>query len=231
MNRIRNCGDLDEHLARYVDGEQPDHVRDAVNAHLNACPPCRRRAEVERIAQQVVRARRERLREQAPASLRESVSSFQRPASGSQLSAASLQPPVYRRWLPLSVAATLLLAVAGVFLLGINDRVEALAAGLALDHAKCFKVGTTTGEKDSAASEARWQRAQGWEVTLPQSRDEQLTLVDVRRCLTADGWSAHVLEQNAGKQVSLKYEQHRGVPSSCFGDTQYFVTAVQRITP
>lgn len=42
---------------------------------------------------------------------------------------------------------------------------------------------------------------------------------------------AHILEQNAGKQVSLKYEQHRGVPSSCFGDTQYFVTAVQRITP
>ncbi len=41
---------------------------------------------------------------------------------------------------------------------------------------------------------------------------------------------AHVLEQNAGKQVSLKYEQHRGVPSSCFGDTEYFVTAVQRIT-
>ena len=42
---------------------------------------------------------------------------------------------------------------------------------------------------------------------------------------------AHVLEQNAGKQVSLKYEQHRGVPTSCFGDTEYFVTSVQRISP
>jgi hypothetical protein len=42
---------------------------------------------------------------------------------------------------------------------------------------------------------------------------------------------AHILEQNAGKQVSLKYEQHRGIPTSCFGDTQYFVTAVQRINP
>jgi hypothetical protein len=42
---------------------------------------------------------------------------------------------------------------------------------------------------------------------------------------------AHVLEQNAGKQVSLTYEQHRGIPSSCFGETEYFVTRVSRIAP
>ena len=29
---------------------------------------------------------------------------------------------------------------------------------------------------------------------------------------------ARVLEQNIGKQMSLTYEQHRGVPTSCFGD-------------
>jgi hypothetical protein len=42
---------------------------------------------------------------------------------------------------------------------------------------------------------------------------------------------AHLLETYAGKQVSLTYEQHRGIPSSCFGETQYFVTRVQRINP
>ena len=42
---------------------------------------------------------------------------------------------------------------------------------------------------------------------------------------------AQVLEQNAGKQVSLTYEQHRGIPSSCFGDTEYFVSRVNRIGP
>jgi hypothetical protein len=42
---------------------------------------------------------------------------------------------------------------------------------------------------------------------------------------------ARLLEQNAGKQVSLSYEQHRGVPTSCFGETEYFVTGVQRIGP
>jgi len=40
---------------------------------------------------------------------------------------------------------------------------------------------------------------------------------------------AHIIEQNAGKQVSLTYEQHRGVPTSCFGETEYFVTRVNRI--
>jgi hypothetical protein len=42
---------------------------------------------------------------------------------------------------------------------------------------------------------------------------------------------AHVIEQNAGKQVSLTYEQHRGVPTSCFGETEYFVTGVHRTVP
>jgi len=42
---------------------------------------------------------------------------------------------------------------------------------------------------------------------------------------------AHVIEQNAGKQVSLTYEQHRGVPSACFGETEYFVTRVSRVGP
>src|SRR6266480_6598711 len=42
---------------------------------------------------------------------------------------------------------------------------------------------------------------------------------------------AHVLELNAGKQVSLTYEQHRGIPTTCFGETDYFVTRVSRIGP
>ena len=33
----------------------------------------------------------------------------------------------------------------------------------------------------------------------------------------------------AGQRVSLTYEQHVGVPSSCFGETEYFVTAVRLV--
>jgi len=40
---------------------------------------------------------------------------------------------------------------------------------------------------------------------------------------------AHVIERSMGQKVALAYEEHRGVPTSCFGDTQYFVTGVRRV--
>lgn len=42
---------------------------------------------------------------------------------------------------------------------------------------------------------------------------------------------ANVLEQTIGKQVSVTYEQHRGLPTSCFGETEYFISRVNRIAP
>ena len=42
---------------------------------------------------------------------------------------------------------------------------------------------------------------------------------------------AALIVRSAGKRVSLTYEEHRGVPTSCFGDTEYFVTGVRPVTP
>jgi len=42
---------------------------------------------------------------------------------------------------------------------------------------------------------------------------------------------ANMINQAAGKKVSLYYEQHIGIPTSCFGETQYFVTAVRIVDP
>ena len=36
------------------------------------------------------------------------------------------------------------------------------------------------------------------------------------------------IESSAGHRVELHYEEHRGIPSSCFGDTQYFVTSAKK---
>ena len=33
-----------------------------------------------------------------------------------------------------------------------------------------------------------------------------------------------------GTRVALHYQQHKLVPSSCFGDTEYFVTDARRVT-
>jgi hypothetical protein len=35
----------------------------------------------------------------------------------------------------------------------------------------------------------------------------------------------------AGQRVRLTYKQHRGVPTSCFGETEYFVTSASALGP
>ena len=42
-----------------------------------------------------------------------------------------------------------------------------------------------------------------------------------------DDLIAQQINQSIGQRVALSYEQHIGIPSSCFGDTQYFVRAVK----
>ncbi len=45
---------------------------------------------------------------------------------------------------------------------------------------------------------------------------------------------AKVLNTTIGKRVAVHYEQHKWIPNSCFGDTEYFVTAangVEATTP
>ena len=42
---------------------------------------------------------------------------------------------------------------------------------------------------------------------------------------------ARQLQSAIGKRVVINYEQHKGVPTSCFAETEYFVTRVVAITP
>jgi len=37
------------------------------------------------------------------------------------------------------------------------------------------------------------------------------------------------LNQTIGKRVAVSYEQHKGVPTQCFGETDYFVTDVKAV--
>jgi hypothetical protein len=40
---------------------------------------------------------------------------------------------------------------------------------------------------------------------------------------------AQVILNHMGSRVSLTYDEHRGVPTSCFGETPYFVSGVRRV--
>jgi hypothetical protein len=42
---------------------------------------------------------------------------------------------------------------------------------------------------------------------------------------------ANELEEAAGKRVALSYDQHKGIPTTCFGETEYFVTGVRVVGP
>jgi len=44
-----------------------------------------------------------------------------------------------------------------------------------------------------------------------------------------DNATAKRIQATVGKRVALSYEQHIGVPTSCFGDTQYYITDVHVI--
>jgi len=61
-------------------------------------------------------------------------------------------------------------------------------------------------------------------VTLPGTVAEKF-LFTVR-----DNDLAKQLNAAIGKRVTVHYEQRKWIPTSCFGDTEYFVTSVQ-VTP
>jgi anti-sigma factor RsiW len=211
---IRRCRDLDERLTPYVDGEAAPDERRAVDAHLAKCPPCRGHADAERAAREVIQQHRDELRPPAPDRLRARCvahrdtgstlaprSSLGRARSSAIGRVASGVP----RWVPLSLAATLLLAVGGVFLSGVNSGVQALATGLVLDHAKCFQFkGDLSKPVDVKVLEGKWEREQGWPLDLPASAgDEQLRLLTVRRCLSTDGRVAHAMYLWRGQPLSV----------------------------
>jgi hypothetical protein len=60
-------------------------------------------------------------------------------------------------------------------------------------------------------------------VSMPGTMSEKF-LFTVR-----DDAVAQKINANLGKKVALKYDQHIGLPTTCFGDTEYFVSGVEVI--
>jgi hypothetical protein len=58
-------------------------------------------------------------------------------------------------------------------------------------------------------------------VSMPGTMSEKFTF-SVR-----DDAVAERINSALGKRVALSYQQHKGVPTTCFGETEYFVVAVR----
>ena len=126
---MAECRDLESLFAAYVDGEAATgRLRGASTRTSASCAPCRSRVAAERVVRDAVAARRETLRGvrdrglAAPVRGTLSHAATCRGRTGGRAGASSRAG----RWVPLSMVATLVLAVAGVFIYGLKDGIEAL---------------------------------------------------------------------------------------------------------
>lgn len=53
------------------------------------------------------------------------------------------------------------------------------------------------------------------------------TIADKFYFTVRDEEVAKQINQSLGKKIAVEYEQHKGLPTSCFGDTEYFAKAVK----
>lgn len=132
--------------------------------------------------------------------------------------AAAVPPPppkksfVRRHWL-----AVTLLTVLGLPALG-------LAAWTAVALSWSYSEGSRAGYVQKISRKG-WL-CKTWEGVL---------YTDIAKGFRSDSFSfsvrsdsiAQVLSDLSGKRVTVTYQQHVGVPTTCFGETEYFVVAVK----
>jgi hypothetical protein len=129
-----------------------------------------------------------------------------------ELTATPVPPRRKRRWklwLPLLVIVLPLLLLAGYTWLTLNFA---------------YSNGERTGYLQKI-SRRGWV-CKTWEGELAMMPVPG-TVPQIFQFSVRDNAVAQQIQQAAGQQVSLSYQQHKGVPSTCFGETEYFVTGVR----
>ncbi|HJQ19786.1 MAG TPA: hypothetical protein VJ867_05505 [Gemmatimonadaceae bacterium] len=126
-------------------------------------------------------------------------------------------PPRRRRWLKWSL-------IAFAALIAVPALIIALWGWITLSYT--YSSGDRTGYVQKFSHKG-WV-CKTWEgelamVTVPGQPQEKWDF-SVR-----DDSIAALIRQSMGNKVALIYDEHHGVPSSCFGDTQYFVTGVRPV--
>lgn len=222
---MSDCRNLEPMLAPYVDGEAEPQVRAAVESHLERCPECRDHVASERVAREVLLGRRQALRGCASEHLRKRCEALRTATAPEKAGSA---PGFFRRTvMPLSIAASLLVAAGAVLFFTLNRGVEVLAAQLAVDHVKCHHLlSSTTANPDPVLLSQTWQKERGWALEIPPSAAAyDLQLLEVRRCGTTEGLNAHILYKWHGNPLSL-YVMDRESPRAS-SEAQFVTKAGQ----
>jgi len=104
------------------------------------------------------------------------------------------------------------------------------AAGLSIWTAVAMTYTYSSGERAGFVqkmSRKGWL-CKTWEGTL---------YTDIARGFRSDSFNfttrsdsiAQLVDSLSGKRVAVRYDQHVGLPTSCLGDSQYFVTGIRAI--
>ena len=209
--RGSECHHCEPLLAAYVDGAASAGDRERIERHIESCACCRAWVAQERAAHEALRARRSGLRACASEHLKARCAAYaDRTAT---MSSRPLVPrprraAAIRRWVPMSLAAALVLAVAAVFGLGVTHPAQALALQTTIDHAKCSRFHLPEGAVDPVTTAQQWQARFGWPLRLPTPASEpavdpDLPLRTVRRCAVTDGRVAHLIYSYQGEPLSV----------------------------
>jgi anti-sigma factor RsiW len=197
---MAECRDIELLFAPYVDGEATTADCASIEAHIRACPSCQAKITCERSVREALVMRRASLRPTASDTLR-------RRCEACQPAAPPLSPrsTTRRTWVPLSMVATLVLALSGVFFYGLRGGSQALAAQLAVDHVKCFEFAPDPSVIPNAEALSReWTAMRGWTLHVPASAPrEELQLLGVRRCISTEGQTAHLMYKWRGQPLSV----------------------------
>jgi anti-sigma factor RsiW len=206
-----SCREIDPLVTPYVDGETSAAEQAAVNAHLAACPPCRRRAEAEAHAREALRARGWQ-----PCASEQLRHRCRKVATPMGRMTCTYSPAT------LSMFAAAVLMAGGVSVYGVT-RLSAtvLAAQLTVDHVKCFAIHASTASVDARATEEQFARDYGWRLHVPVAPEaDGLQLVGVRRCFCGEGPAVHVMYRRAGEPISLyvlPHVTHAAATADVFG--------------
>ena len=109
--------------------------------------------------------------------------------------------------MPLALAASLVLVVAGAFVYEATARsTQLLAAELTADHLKCFRVinNVLGTHHEPQAVESSMASGFDWQMRLPEHAERVgLELVGARPCLYGEGIVAHIMYRHNGHPVSI----------------------------
>jgi len=116
------------------------------------------------------------------------------------------------------------LAVTLVALVGVPAFVFTVWAGVALTYS--YSEGTRTGFVQKLSRKG-WI-CKTWEGEMAMTAQPGVAPTMFVFTVRLDS-IANEITRLEGKQVTLTYEEHQGVPSSCFGETGHFVNGVSEV--